>query len=156
MIATFGGGCFWEVEEAFRPLEGVKETTVGYMGGKVENPKYEEVYTDETGHAEVVQIDFDPEKITYEQLLEKFFEMHDPTQLNRQGEDVGTRYRTVVFFHDEDQKAAAEKMIAELEASNTFDKPIVTNVVPAVKFWTGEEYHQKYLFKRGLNSCSLL
>jgi peptide-methionine (S)-S-oxide reductase len=153
--ATFGAGCFWGVELRFQQEPGVVETAVGYEGGKTEKPSYKEVCTDRTGHAEVVEIDFDPEKISYQRLLDLFFELHDPTQLNRQGPDWGTQYRSVVFFHDAEQETAAKETIARLTAARAFSKPIVTQVVPAETFWRAEEYHQKYLEKRGVASCHI-
>ena len=133
--ATFGAGCFWGVEEAFRRTPGVTETAVGYMGGLLENPSYQAVCTDRTGHAEVVQVQFDPSQIDYERLLEIFWELHDPTTLNRQGPDVGTQYRSSVFYHDEAQQAAAVGLKARLQASGRFRRPIVTEITPASTFW---------------------
>jgi peptide-methionine (S)-S-oxide reductase len=153
--ATFGAGCFWGVEESFRVLDGVIDTMVGYEGGITENPSYREVCTDRTGHAEVVQMTFDPAVMTYETLLAKFFATHDPTQLNRQGPDEGTQYRSVIFFHDENQARLALDAKEALEASGRFAKPIATQIVPATTFWPAEDYHQKYLLKRGLTSCEL-
>ena len=153
--ATFGAGCFWGVELTFAQMPGVIETAVGYEGGKLDNPSYQDVCTDGTGHAEVVEVKFDPAKITYEHLLDQFFSLHDPTQLNRQGPDWGTQYRSAVFFHSPEQKAAAEAVIARLTAEHRFTKPIVTQVVPAETFWRAEEYHQKYLEKRGVASCHI-
>lgn len=151
--ATFGAGCFWGVEETFRTTPGVLSTTVGYAGGKTENPTYKEVCTDRTGHAEVVQVEYDPTKITYEQLLEVFWTCHDPTQKNRQGPDVGTQYRTVIFTHTPEQAAAAQASKEKLEASGKFKKPIATAIEPAPAFYPAEEYHQQYLFKRGVKVC---
>lgn len=145
-LATFGAGCFWQVEDEFRRLDGVLDTAVGYMGGHVENPTYEQVCTGTTGHTEVAQITFDPSRISYEQLLEKYFEIHDPTQLNRQGPDVGWQYRSVVFAHSDEQADAARRMIERVQ--ERFDKPVVTVVEPADTFWRAEEYHQCYLQKR--------
>jgi peptide-methionine (S)-S-oxide reductase len=153
--ATFGAGCFWGVELTFAQMPGVFETAVGYEGGKLDNPSYQDVCTDRTGHAEVVEVKFDPAKITYEHLLDQFFSLHDPTQLNRQGPDWGTQYRSAVFYHSPEQKAAAEAVIARLTAEHRFAKPIVTQVVPAETFWRAEEYHQKYLEKRGVASCHI-
>jgi len=153
--ATFGAGCFWGVEEAFRRTPGVTETAVGYMGGHLENPSYQAVCTDRTGHAEVVQVQFDPSQIDYERLLEIFWELHDPTTLNRQGPDVGTQYRSAVFYHDEAQQAAAGGLKARLQASGRFRRPIVTEITPASTFWRAEEYHQKYIQKNGGASCHL-
>jgi peptide-methionine (S)-S-oxide reductase len=155
MKATFGAGCFWGVELRFQQIPGVTETTVGYEGGKFNQPSYRDVCTDATGHAEVVEIDYDPEKVSYQQLLDLFFELHDPTQLNRQGPDWGTQYRSVVFFHTPEQEAAAKEAIARLTAEKRFSKPIVTQAVPAQTFWRAEEYHQKYLEKRGAASCHI-
>jgi len=153
--ATFGAGCFWGVELTFAQMPGVIETAVGYEGGKLDDPSYQDVCTDRTGHAEVVEVTFNPAKITYEQLLDQFFSLHDPTQLNRQGPDWGTQYRSAVFYHSPEQKAAAEAVIARLTAEHRFTKPIVTQVVPADTFWRAEEYHQKYLEKRGVASCHI-
>ena len=153
--ATFAAGCFWGVEARFQQLPGVTETAVGYEGGALANPNYQQVCTDRTGHAEAVEIDFDPSRITYEQLLDEFFALHDPTQLNRQGPDWGTQYRSAVFFHSPEQEAAAKATIARLTAEKRFAKPIVTQVVPAETFWRAEEYHQKYLEKRGAVSCHI-
>jgi peptide-methionine (S)-S-oxide reductase len=153
--ATFGAGCFWGVEEAFRRMPGVTETAVGYMGGHLENPSYQAVCTDRTGHAEVVQVQFDPSQINYERLLELFWELHDPTTLNRQGPDVGTQYRSAVFYHDEAQQAAAVGMKERLQASGRFHRPIVTEITPASTFWRAEEYHQKYIQKNSGASCHL-
>jgi len=151
--ATFAAGCFWHVEEAFRRVPGVVSTEVGYTGGHTENPTYEEVCTDKTGHAEAVRMEFDPEKISYEQLLEIFWSIHDPTTLNRQGEDVGTQYRSAIFFHTPEQQALAEASKQRLAQSGRFKDPIVTEIVPAGPFYRAEEYHQRYLEKRGLSSC---
>ena len=153
--ATFGGGCFWGVEAAFRSIEGVTGTAVGYMGGTLARPTYRDVCTDMTGHAEVVQIEFDPARVKYEHLLDAFWELHDPTQLNRQGPDVGKQYRSVIFFHSPEQEAAARSSKKRLEATGKFRRPIVTEIVPAPDFWLAEEYHQQYLEKRGLASCHI-
>ncbi|HTV07000.1 MAG TPA: peptide-methionine (S)-S-oxide reductase MsrA [Acidobacteriaceae bacterium] len=153
--ATFGAGCFWGVELRFQQVPGVTATAVGYEGGAMEQPTYRDVCTDATGHAEVVEVDFDPEKVSYQELLDLFFELHDPTQMNRQGPDWGTQYRSVVFFHGPEQEAAAKETIARLTAEKRFAKPIVTQVVPAQAFWRAEEYHQKYLEKRGMASCHI-
>jgi len=152
-IATFGAGCFWGVEAAFQRVPGVIETAVGYSGGHTESPSYQDVCTDETGHAEVVQVTFDPAKVSFEQLLQAFWSMHDPTQLNRQGPDVGTQYRTAIFFHSPEQAAVANKSREALEASGKLKRPIATEITPAGKFYRAEEYHQKYLQKRGAASC---
>jgi peptide-methionine (S)-S-oxide reductase len=151
--ATFGAGCFWGVESAFREVQGVSDVAVGYMGGALENPSYKDVCTDRTGHAEVVQVDFDPAQVSYEQLVRVFFEIHDPTTLNRQGPDWGTQYRSVIFFHDAEQEAAARKVMEELDRSGHFPRKIVTQIVPAAEFWRGEEYHQRYFEKHGIPSC---
>lgn len=152
-IATFGAGCFWGVEAAFQRVSGVIETAVGYSGGRTENPTYEDVCTDETGHAEVVQVTFDPAKVSFEQLLDMFWKIHDPTQVNRQGPDFGKQYRTAIFFHSPEQEAAAKKSLAALESSGGFKRPIATEITPAGRFYRAEEYHQKYLQKRGAASC---
>jgi peptide-methionine (S)-S-oxide reductase len=153
--ATFAAGCFWGVEAQFQQLPGVTATAVGYEGGKLDNPTYQQVCTDRTGHAEAVDIDFDPARITYEKLLEAFFSLHDPTQLDRQGPDWGTQYRSAIFFHTPEQEAEAKQFIARLTEEKRFSKPIVTEVVPAETFWRAEEYHQKYLEKRGALSCHI-
>lgn len=152
-LATFGAGCFWGVEAAFQRVAGVIETAVGYSGGHTENPTYRDVCTDETGHAEVVQVTYDPAKVTFSQLLDVFWQTHDPTQVNRQGPDVGTQYRTAIFFHSPEQEETAKKSRAALEASGKLRRPIATEIVPAGKFYRAEEYHQKYLQKRGAASC---
>jgi peptide-methionine (S)-S-oxide reductase len=151
--ATFGAGCFWGVEETFRRVPGVRDVAVGYSGGTLENPTYEDVCTDATGHAEVVEVDYDPEAVSYDRLLELFWNGHNPTQLNRQGPDVGTQYRSVIFFHTPEQEAAARASRQALEKSGRFARPIVTEISPAQKFWRAEDYHQRYLEKRGLGSC---
>ena len=143
-LATFGAGCFWCVEAAFQQLKGVSSVVSGYSGGTVENPTYQQVCTGSTGHAEVCQITFDSETISYEELLEVFFEIHDPTTLNRQGNDVGTQYRSVIFYHDEDQKKIAEKVKAELDKKGVWKNPIVTEITPFTKFYKAEDYHQDY------------
>jgi len=153
--ATFGAGCFWGVEARFAQVPGVTSTAVGYEGGNLDNPSYRDVCTDATGHAEVVEVDYDPGKVSFEQLLDLFFELHDPTQLNRQGPDWGTQYRSVVFYHSREQEAAAKATIARLTDEKRFRKPIVTQVVPAQTFWRAEDYHQKYLEKRGAVSCHI-
>ena len=142
--AVLGGGCFWCVEAALQQLEGVRKVESGYMGGKRERPSYEQVCTGATGHAEVVRAEFDPEMISYAELLEVFFTAHDPTTLNRQGNDVGTQYRSVIFYLNERQRKVAEEVIAALVARHVFDKPIVTTIEPAGSFWRAEEYHQNY------------
>ena len=151
--ATFGAGCFWGVEAAFRQIDGVKKTEVGYEGGTLDNPTYEDVCSHTTGHAEVVEVTYDHEQVSYEQLLDVFWAKHNPTQLNRQGWDVGDQYRSVVFVHDEEQRAAAERSKAELESSGRYKKPVVTVIEPAQTFYVAEDYHQQYLEKRGLSSC---
>jgi peptide-methionine (S)-S-oxide reductase len=153
--ATFAAGCFWGVEETFRKLPGVTATAAGYMGGTTANPSYEDVCTDATGHAEVVEVEYDPAQISYEQLLDVFWKSHDATQLNRQGPDVGTQYRTAVFYHSPDQKTAAEKAKTALDTSGRLRRPVVTEITAAGPFWRAEEYHQKYLQKRGKGSCHL-
>lgn len=154
-LATFGAGCFWGVELNFRRVEGVVDALVGYEGGATENPTYRDVCTDTTGHAEVVQVEYDPERVSFDRLLDAFFELHDPTTLNRQGPDAGTQYRSAVFYHDDAQKAAAEAKIAALAAEGKFRRPIVTQVEPAATFYKAEDYHQRYLEKRGEASCSI-
>jgi len=148
-LATFGGGCFWGVEENFRVLDGVIETSVGFMGGP--SPiTYDESHTDTTGHAEVVHLQYDSEKISYEELLKVFFEKHDPTQVNRQGPDIGTQYRSVIFYHDDEQKESAEKVKKELQDSGKYNpSTVATEIVTAKEFYIADEYHQKYLMKRG-------
>ena len=153
--ATFGAGCFWGVEATFRQIPGVTATAVGYMGGTLQNPTYKDVCTDRTGHAEVVQVEYDPSKVTYDELLRVFWANHDPTQLNRQGPDTGTQYRTVIFFHNPEQEAAAKASREELQASGAYKRPVVTAIEPAAEFWRAEEYHQQYLEKRGLASCHI-
>lgn len=153
--ATFAAGCFWGVEARFAQLPGVSATAVGYEGGTMPNPTYKAVCTDATGHAEAVEIEYDPAQISYERLLEAFFSLHDPTQFNRQGPDWGTQYRSVIFYHTPEQDAAAKAAIERLTAEKRFNKPIVTQVVPATTFWRAEEYHQKYLEKRGAVSCHI-
>lgn len=154
-LATFGAGCFWGVEETFRQVTGVLSTAVGYEGGSLKNPTYEDVCSDTTGHAEVVQVEYDPAQVSYEQLLDIFFTSHNPTTLNRQGPDIGTQYRSAVFFHDEEQKKAAEAVKEKWNASGKWDKPIVTSLEPAQTFYKAEEYHQQYLAKRGLSTCHI-
>jgi peptide-methionine (S)-S-oxide reductase len=153
--ATFGAGCFWGVEVRFGQIPGVLETAVGYEGGALQNPTYKDVCSDRTGHAEVVEVTFDPRKVAYEDLLEEFFALHDPTQLDRQGPDWGRQYRSAIFFHSPEQKATADTLIDRLTADKRFSKAIVTQVTPAQTFWKAEEYHQKYLEKRGAVSCHL-
>jgi peptide-methionine (S)-S-oxide reductase len=153
--ATFGAGCFWGVEELFRNVPGVKSATSGYAGGTTENPTYEDVCSHATGHAEVVEVEFDPAETSYETLLDVFWSNHDPTTLNRQGPDVGDQYRSVVFYHSPAQKAAAEAKKAELDKSGRFRRPIVTHIEPAPAFYRAEEYHQQYLRKRGRTHCAI-
>ena len=143
-IATFGTGCFWCTEAIFQQVEGVNKVTSGYSGGKVDNPTYKQVCTGSTGHAECLNIEYDPSKISFDELLEIFWQVHDPTTLNRQGNDVGPQYRSVIFYHNEDQKTKAEKYKAELDKSGAWDKPVVTTVEPFVKFFPAEDYHQNY------------
>jgi peptide-methionine (S)-S-oxide reductase len=150
--ATFGAGCFWGVEAAFRQVEGVTATRAGYSGGTLENPSYEDVCSHTTGHAEVVEVTYDPEQVSYDRLLDVFWRKHDPTQLNRQGWDVGDQYRSVIFFHDEEQREAALRSKAQEQPS--WKAPIVTQVEPAQAFYEAEDYHQQYLEKRGRSSCT--
>ena len=152
-ITTFGAGCFWGVEAAFRQIQGVTSTAVGYLGGTVENPTYQDVCTGSTGHAEVVQVEYDPAQIAYEDLLDVFWKCHDPTTLDRQGPDVGAQYRSAVFFHTPEQEAAAK--VSREKAQVRFKRPIVTEITPASAFYRAEEYHQQYLEKRGQASCHL-
>lgn len=153
MTATFGAGCFWGVEAMFRQTEGVTATAVGYEGGAKLNPTYKEVCTDRTGHAEVVQVEFDPARVSYDSLLDIFWANHDPTTLNRQGPDVGHQYRSAIFFHDTEQEQAAKASKDKWQAK--FKRPIVTEIVPATQFWIAEDYHQQYLEKRGLAHCHI-
>jgi peptide-methionine (S)-S-oxide reductase len=151
--ATFAAGCFWGVEEMFRKMPGVLSTAVGYCGGNTQNPTYHDVCTGHTGHAEAVEIEFDPGQISYEQLLDAFFSNHNPTTLNRQGPDTGSQYRSAIFYHSEAQHQAAIAARDELAASGRFARPIVTQIVPAADFYLAEDYHQQYLAKRGLGQC---
>ena len=153
--ATFGAGCFWGVEAAFRQVKGVTATTVGYTGGTLKNPTYKDVCTDRTGHAEAVEVEYDPAQVSYDDLLKVFWQNHDPTQLNRQGPDYGTQYRSAIFFHDAQQEAAARASKEKLEKSGRFKRPIVTQIVPSSDFYRAEDYHQQYLEKRGLAQCHL-
>ena len=153
--ATFGAGCFWGVEQAFRQVQGVTATRVGYLGGTMNNPTYHDVCTDMTGHAEVVEVEFDPSKVPYEDLLNVFWSCHDPTQLNRQGPDIGTQYRSAIFFHSPEQEKTARASKEKLQASGRYKRPITTEITPASQFWLAEEYHQQYLEKRGIKSCHL-
>lgn len=153
--ATFGAGCFWGVEAAFRRLPGVTATRVGYAGGSTERPTYRDVCSDRTGHAEVVEVAYDPSRVGYDDLLTVFWENHDPTQLNRQGPDVGSQYRSVIFFHDAEQEAAASASRERLERDGRYRRPIVTQIVVAPTFYEAEDYHQQYLEKRGLATCHI-
>jgi peptide-methionine (S)-S-oxide reductase len=153
--AMFGAGCFWGVEAAFRQVKGVISTTVGYSGGTFQNPTYKEVCSGRTGHAEVVEVEYDPSQVSYEELLNVFWENHDPTQLNRQGPDVGAQYRSAIFFHTPQQEAAARASKEALERSGQYKRPIVTEITPASEFYRAEDYHQQYLEKRGLAHCRL-
>jgi len=153
--ATFAAGCFWGVEAAFRQIPGVSATRVGYTGGATSNPTYRDVCTDRTGHAEAVEVSYDPERVSYDDLLRVFWENHDPTQRNRQGPDVGTQYRSAIFYHDGAQEEAARRSVRRLEEAGTYRRPIVTEIVPAATFYEAEEYHQQYLEKRGLATCHI-
>ena len=153
--AIFGAGCFWGIEAEFRKKEGVLNTSVGYSGGTTQNPTYQDVCSNRTGHAEVVQVEFDPSIITYKELLNTFWSMHNPTTLNRQGPDVGSQYRSVIFYMNESQKKEALASLNELEQQKKFNNPIVTEVVPAKEYYEAEEYHQQYFEKRGLASCHI-
>jgi peptide-methionine (S)-S-oxide reductase len=151
--ATFAAGCFWGVEAAFRQLEGVLQTRVGYTGGTLPNPSYKDVCTDRTGHAEAVEVVFEPDQISYEDLLAIFWQIHDPTQVNRQGPDVGSQYRSAIFSHGPEQESAARASLKE--AQSRLRKPIATEITPATEFYPAEDYHQRYLEKRGLASCTI-
>lgn len=153
--ATFAAGCFWGVEAAFRQLDGVRATAVGYIGGDTPNATYRQVCDGDTGHAEAVQVEYDPAQIGYEALLDLFWQSHDPTQVDRQGPDIGTQYRSAIFFHTPEQEAAARASKAALEASGRLRRKVATEIVPAGPFWRAEDYHQQYLEKRGLASCHL-
>lgn len=153
--ATFAAGCFWGVEDAFRQIKGVTSAAVGYTGGTRKNPTYKDVCTGTTGHAEAVELDFDPSLISYRELLAAFFQMHDPTTLNRQGPDRGTQYRSAIFFHDPDQESAARDSKGVLDQAGIFGRPIVTEITPASEFYRAEDYHQQYFEKRGMKSCHL-
>jgi peptide-methionine (S)-S-oxide reductase len=152
-LATFGAGCFWGIEAAFRKVKGVKSTAVGYEGGWLDKPTYQDVCTDRTGHAEVVQVEFDPAQVSFEQILDVFWNAHDPTTPNRQGPDIGTQYRSVIFYHTPDQEAAAKASREKAQAR--LSRPIVTEIVPAATFHIAEDYHQQYLEKRGQASCHI-
>ena len=153
--ATFAAGCFWGVEDAFRQVKGVTSTTVGYIGGTTKNPTYKEVCSDRTGHAEAVEVEFDPDQVSYRELLALFFQSHDPTTLNRQGPDFGTQYRSAIFFHDTEQEKEAREAKAALEKAGIFKRPIVTQIVAAPEFYRAEDYHQQYFEKQGIRSCHL-
>lgn len=153
--ASFAAGCFWGVEAAFRQIEGVTATAVGYEGGTKPEPTYREVCGGATGHAETVEVDFDPARVSYGRLLDVFWENHDPTTLNRQGPDVGEQYRSAIFFHDADQEREARASKEALEKSGRYRRPIVTQILPASTFWRAEDYHQQYLEKRGLATCRI-
>ncbi|MGZ3583379.1 MAG: peptide-methionine (S)-S-oxide reductase MsrA [Ktedonobacterales bacterium] len=153
--ATFGAGCFWGVEAAFRQIPGVVATAVGYEGGKTDNPSYRDVCSHTTGHAEVVEVDYDPARVSYDDLLAVFWDEHDPTQLNRQGPDIGDQYRSVVFYHTPEQQAAATASRDRLAQSGKYRRPIVTLIEPAGTFYLAEDYHQQYLEKRGLSTCKI-
>lgn len=156
-VATFGAGCFWGVESAFMSVPGVLSTAVGYEGGHLPNPTYHDVCTDRTGHAEVVQVTFEPQQVSYETLLKTFFKIHDPTTADRQGPDIGSQYRSVIFYHSEAQAEAARRIKQELDKSGTYNRPLVTEIAPAGEFYAAEEYHQKYFHKRGINpTCHVL
>jgi peptide-methionine (S)-S-oxide reductase len=152
-IATFGAGCFWGVEAAFRKIKGIESTIVGYMGGNLDNPTYQDVCSGSTGHTEVVEVKYDPESVSYEELVEYFWGIHDPTTLNRQGPDVGVQYRSVIFYHDKEQEKIAKKSKENLQKNGIFQRKIVTAIEPAKTFWKAEEYHQQYLEKTGQKSC---
>jgi len=151
--ATFGAGCFWGVEATFKQLKGVISTSVGYMGGTLENPSYQNVCTDETGHAEVVEVTYDSAVISYDELIDVFWKIHDPTTLNRQGPDVGTQYRSVIFYHDLEQESKAKASKERLQRSGTYKRNLVTEIVPVSKFYRAEEYHQQYFEKHGISHC---
>ena len=153
--ATFGAGCFWGVEAEFREISGVLDAAVGYEGGHLDNPTYKDVCTDRTGHVEVVEVDFDPAKVSYDKLLDAFWQLHDPTQVNRQGPDVGYQYRSVIFTHSPEQEQAAKASKTKWDASGKFRRPIATVIEPAQTFYRGEEYHQQYLAKRGVRHCHI-
>jgi peptide-methionine (S)-S-oxide reductase len=153
--ATFAAGCFWGVEATFRSVPGVVSTRVGYTGGSLAHPTYKDVCTNRTGHAEAIEVTYDPKRVTYDELLKVFWQGHDPTTLNRQGPDFGTQYRSAIFYHSPEQEAAARASKDQLESSGTYRRPIVTQIVPAAEFWQAEEYHQQYLEKKGLAHCHL-
>ncbi|MDD5492600.1 MAG: peptide-methionine (S)-S-oxide reductase MsrA [bacterium] len=151
--ATFAAGCFWGVEETFRSTKGVLSTTVGYTGGQLQKPTYEDVCSDKTGHAEAVLIEYDPVVISYEELLDIFWKIHDPTQVNKQGPDLGSQYRSVIYFHSPGQEKAALLSREKLQRSGRYKSKIATVIAPAAQFWPAEEYHQKYLHKKGRTTC---
>lgn len=153
--ATFAAGCFWGVEAAFRNVDGVLATQVGYTDGQTMNPTYRDVCSNTTGHAEAVEVEYDPSQVSYDDLLRVFWENHDPTQLNRQGPDVGSQYRSAIFYHDDEQKQAADASKQQLEQSGRYKRPVVTHILPATRFYRAEEYHQQYLEKRGLATCRI-
>jgi len=153
--ATFAAGCFWGIEAHFREIEGVENATVGYTGGHTENPTYKDVCSNTTGHAEAVLVEFDPSKVSYQRLLDAFFAMHDPTTKNRQGPDVGSQYRSAIFFHSPEQESLARANVKRLEHERKFARPIVTEIVPAGTFWKAEEYHQRYYQKHNIRSCGI-
>ncbi len=153
--ATFAAGCFWGVEVTFRNVDGVVDAIVGYTGGKTDHPTYKQVCTDDTGHAEAVEVTFDPGRVSYEKLLEVFWQAHDPTQVNRQGPDHGSQYRSAIFFHSPEQEAAARAAKEALDASGRLRRPVATQITPASTFWRAEEYHQRYLEKRGQATCKI-
>ena len=152
-LATFAAGCFWGIEESYRKIKGVKSTMVGYTGGRGSNPTYRDVCTDLTGHAEAIQLQYDPQEVTYEEILKVFWSIHNPTTKNRQGPDVGSQYRSVIFYHTPEQELSARRSIEELEKSGRFSNRIVTEIVPATAFYKAEEFHQKYYQKHGGGSC---
>lgn len=153
--AAFAAGCFWGVEAAFRQVKGVKSTSVGFMGGSLKNPTYKDVCTDTTGHAEVVQVEYDPSQVSYDELLETFWQSHDPTTPNRQGPDLGSQYRSAIFYHTPEQFEAAVESKEKLEKSGKFRRPILTEITPASDYYPAEDYHQQYLEKRGLSTCHI-
>lgn len=153
--ATFGAGCFWGVEAAFRQVPGVVDAAVGYSGGRTQDPTYRDVCTHRTGHAEVVQVDYDPERVSYDDLLAVFWSIHNPTTKNRQGLDIGSNYRSVIFYHDDEQRAAAEASKKALDASGVHRRKVVTQIAPAAPFWRAEEYHQQYYERKGITSCEI-
>ena len=153
--ASFAAGCFWGVEARFRAVEGVLDAVSGYMGGHTQNPSYQDICRGDTGHAEAVQVTFDDEQVSYDELLDLFFDSHNPTTLNRQGPDFGSQYRSAVFWHDEDQRTATEQKISEVNASGKWPDPVVTQLAKAPEFWRAEEYHQRYLEKNGAGFCKV-